>query len=117
MRGFKKWDAVYSVFIVLMVLLLIAFLSGIILDRGVAANQPYARNGVLDLTGFSFDRDGSVKLGGEWEFYDRLLETRDFDSVSGTAGKRHYPVARHMGRLERREYARRQGKRYLQAEC
>lgn len=87
MRGFKKWDAVYSVFIVLMVLLLIAFLSGIILDRGVAANQPYARNGVLDLTGFSFDRDGSVKLGGEWEFYGRLLEPRDFDSVSGTAGR------------------------------
>ncbi len=41
--------------------------------------RPVAVKGVLDLRGWNFERDGSVNLDGEWEFYwDRLLEPSDF---------------------------------------
>lgn len=40
---------------------------------------PSAKKGVLDLTGWDFDKDGVVKLDGEWEFYwKRLLSYEDF---------------------------------------
>lgn len=32
-------------------------------------NTPVAQNGVLDLTDWTFEKDGIVKLSGEWEFY------------------------------------------------
>ncbi|WP_168735980.1 hybrid sensor histidine kinase/response regulator [Cohnella fermenti] len=38
-----------------------------------------AVDGVLDLTGWDFERDGEVRLGGEWEFYwNELLAADDF---------------------------------------
>jgi hypothetical protein len=38
-----------------------------------------ASQGVLDLSQWRFDRDGAVKLDGQWEFYpDRLLGAADF---------------------------------------
>lgn len=30
---------------------------------------PKAENGVINLTGWSFDNQGNIKLDGEWEFY------------------------------------------------
>ncbi len=42
-------------------------------------NTPEASRGVLDLRGYSFERDGSLPLDGEWEFYwNQLLEPKDF---------------------------------------
>jgi len=41
--------------------------------------QPLAKNGVLDLRGWNFEKDGPVKLNGEWEFYwKQLLVPDDF---------------------------------------
>jgi signal transduction histidine kinase len=40
---------------------------------------PAAENGILDLTNWDFEKDGSIKLDGEWEFYwNQLLTYDDF---------------------------------------
>ena len=42
-------------------------------------DQPRAQQGVLDLRGWSFEKDGPVKLDGEWEFYWReLIDPAEF---------------------------------------
>ncbi|TFH41778.1 MAG: hypothetical protein E4G96_04840, partial [Chrysiogenales bacterium] len=45
--------------------------------------RPVAVRGIIDLRGWNFERDGSVRLDGEWEFYwDRLLGPSDFKELS-----------------------------------
>ncbi|MHB8067895.1 MAG: ATP-binding protein [Desulfobaccales bacterium] len=40
---------------------------------------PLARHGVLDLSGWDLEQDGTVNLAGEWEFYwGQLLTPADF---------------------------------------
>jgi signal transduction histidine kinase/CheY-like chemotaxis protein len=40
---------------------------------------PLAKNGVLDLRGWDFEKNGTVRLDGEWEFYwEQLLQPKDF---------------------------------------
>ena len=39
---------------------------------------PTAVDGVLDLTKWDFDEDGSVNLDGEWEFYWKQLHDPDY---------------------------------------
>jgi len=47
--------------------------------KPVDTARPAAENGVLDLSGWDFNRDGNINLNGEWEFYwNRLLLARDF---------------------------------------
>jgi sensor histidine kinase YesM len=42
---------------------------------------PEASKGVLDLTGWSFERDGKLSLDGEWQFYwNKLLTPDDFQN-------------------------------------
>ncbi|MBN1531275.1 MAG: response regulator [Spirochaetes bacterium] len=56
-------------------------------NRGSSDRRPVAVRGVLDLKGWSFERDGSVNLDGEWEFcWDRLLEPADFAKGAGRGG-------------------------------
>ncbi len=44
-----------------------------------SGNKQVAVNGVIDLTAWDFEKQGTVKLNGSWEFYwDRLLEPKDF---------------------------------------
>jgi serine phosphatase RsbU (regulator of sigma subunit) len=41
--------------------------------------RPEIKNGFLDLSSWNFEKDGSVNLNGEWEFYwEKLLDPRDF---------------------------------------
>ncbi|MBK3497034.1 response regulator [Viridibacillus sp. YIM B01967] len=40
-------------------------------------NGPDAKNGVLDLSNWNFERDGNVNLNGEWQFYAGDLITPD----------------------------------------
>jgi class 3 adenylate cyclase len=48
---------------------------------------PKAIKGVLDLRNWDFEKDGIIKLDGEWEFYWReFLTSKDFDMVQ----KKHY---------------------------
>ncbi len=44
-------------------------------------DYPRAENGVLNLSGWDFARDGLIRLTGEWEFYwEQLLTPEDFRS-------------------------------------
>ena len=44
---------------------------------------PIAKNGVLDLRGWDFEKDGNVYMYGEWEFYwKKLLKPEDFKKDS-----------------------------------
>ncbi|HOQ00361.1 MAG TPA: 7TM diverse intracellular signaling domain-containing protein [Acetivibrio clariflavus] len=44
-----------------------------------SSKQPQAINGVLDLSGWNFQTDGSVKLKGQWKFYwNRLIDPWQF---------------------------------------
>ncbi len=50
---------------------------------GEDRTPPVAHQGVLDLTGWDPDRDGPIKLNGEWAFYqDKLLDPA---ALAGTA--------------------------------
>ncbi len=48
---------------------------------------PTAKNGILDLRGWDFEKEGIIKLDGEWEFYwSNFLTSKDFDTLT----KRHF---------------------------
>lgn len=45
--------------------------------------NPTAKQGVIDLRNWDFNKDGILKLNGEWEFYkDQLLTPQDFMNLS-----------------------------------
>lgn len=44
--------------------------------------SPVAKSGVIDLRNWDFNKDGMIKLNGEWEFYrSQFLEPKDFDNT------------------------------------
>ncbi|MFD2331266.1 histidine kinase [Cohnella sp. GCM10020058] len=54
---------------------------------------PQAKQGTLDLSGWDFRSDGTVRLDGEWAFYpDQLLTPADFANGRQPAGKRYIQV-------------------------
>lgn len=63
-------------------LLLLFALAGLLACLGCRDRDkpaPVARGGVLDLSGWSLDKDGPLPLDGQWEFYwNRLLTPDDF---------------------------------------
>ena len=71
MRQFEK----PSLLLVLTASLLLTSCSGYLSEK-----PPKAVNGHLDLTQWDFEKNGSVKLDGQWEFYwNELLEPKDFN--------------------------------------
>jgi len=65
----------------LLLLLLIYFAARIY--QPAATNIPKAQQGVMDLRGWDFDKDGLVALNGEWDFYwNQLLAYPDFHNGS-----------------------------------
>lgn len=65
-----------------MALLALLVLLGTI--EGPALAAPRAQDGVLDLRGWDFDRDGSLLLEGDWQFWrDRLVDPASI--AAGTA--------------------------------
>lgn len=67
------------------------FLLGLLIICIVACkeqkNIPQAMNGIIDLRNWDFEKDGIVRLDGEWEFYwKQFLKSSDFDTVK----KKHY---------------------------
>ena len=71
---------------ILLSITLIIFLSIIKASSEVShteKNIPTAVKGVIDLRDWDFEKDGMIKLDGEWEFYDNeLYQPYDFQSVS-----------------------------------
>ncbi|HZG56197.1 ATP-binding protein [Paenibacillus sp.] len=53
--------------------------------------EPLPEQGVLDLSRWSFERDGIINLKGEWEFYwGRLLSADDFANDASLAAERQF---------------------------
>ncbi|MFB9276961.1 ATP-binding protein [Cohnella cellulosilytica] len=51
----------------------------VVLKPAQRSSLPLAEQGVMDLTQWDFQRDGTIKLVGEWDFYwHRLLTSEDF---------------------------------------
>lgn len=75
--GFMRW--VGGPIIALLILSL--FWSGI---SAALDAKPLARDGVLDLRGWDFNRRGQISLDGQWDFWrDRLVTTQEI--ADGTA--------------------------------
>lgn len=54
---------------------------------------PMAKQGVMDLTGWDFDENGTVKLDGDWEFYwNRILTPEDFRQGTAAAADGFFAV-------------------------
>lgn len=54
-------------------------------------NKPTIQKGVLDLTSWDLEKNGSVGLNGEWEFYwNQLLTSDNFKDSSFLAQEKHY---------------------------
>ncbi|WP_234414256.1 ATP-binding protein [Paenibacillus sp. CAA11] len=75
------------------IILLISFFVVIVLPLyGVfyilKEEHPKAQNGIIDLRGWDFDREGTVPLDGEWEIYpNQLLTPMDFVGADGLLPK------------------------------
>jgi len=69
----KKWIG-----IILVVLISVYIVSvGLYHSYKVDLNQPQPVNGILDLSNWSFEEDGSVKLDGGWQFYYKQFLTHE----------------------------------------
>ncbi len=65
-------------------MLLLFISSGICcpgLKTVLAVSAPIAKQGVLDLSNWNLEKDGNIKLDGQWEFYwKQLLKPGDFEA-------------------------------------
>lgn len=68
----------------ILILIMIGVLSGgCSSPKAESAKIPVAQKGVLDLRSWNFDRNGSINLNGEWEFYWEQLRTpMDFNETA-----------------------------------
>ena len=64
MKKLFKYKKTY-IFIFIALALLAVYFS---LEKPSAV-QPAARQGYLDLSGWNFEKNGNVKLDGQWELY------------------------------------------------
>ena len=68
-----------NTFMRISILLLVLILFVSCSDSG--KKPPVAKNGVLDLRSWDLEKDGTVEVKGEWEFYwDKHLKYDDFHS-------------------------------------
>lgn len=78
MKKLLKYKKAY-IFILIALASLAMFFS---LDKPLPA-YPVANQGYLDLSDWDFEKNGNVKLDGEWEFYwDELLVPSDFTKLN-----------------------------------
>lgn len=77
----KHWIMLTISFICIVVFPLGSIVQTLFTERG----NPHANDGVMDLTGWNFDRQGAASLDGTWDFYPgQLLAPVDFEAdVSG----------------------------------
>ena len=79
----------------LLVLLLLLLVAGAAAFAVPAAQPPVVEQGVLDLSRWRLNRDGPVKLDGQWEFYwNQLLAPDDFKAANPAelTGYQYFPV-------------------------
>lgn len=75
-------------------LFLLLFCAAFRVDEVMAAAEtPHASQGLLDISEWSLERDGTIPLVGEWAFYwNRLLEPSDFTRPSSTMAPAYVQV-------------------------
>jgi len=77
----KKSDKKFPVIIGLVLILCFAAILVYKNMHDSDIKRPRVKDGVLDLTGWDIEKNGSVALDGEWEFYWReFIEYKDLDS-------------------------------------
>ena len=68
--------------LIIPIVLLFLFISSCAREI-IKKSIPEAENGILDLTGWDFKNDGTLKLDGEWELYrGKLLEPQHFSDAT-----------------------------------
>lgn len=92
--GRKTPASALSWLVLILLLSLFAVFSG---SRMEAADQrtmsPLARQGLLDLSGWDFQSDGSIDLNGEWEFYwQQLLSPVEIAAASTRPLTGHFTI-------------------------
>jgi two-component system sensor histidine kinase ChiS len=66
--------------------------------------SPKSVNGLLDLSGWNFEKDGNVTLDGQWEFYwMRLLTPADFSGGDRPDNRAFFPVPGLWGGFQLKE--------------
>jgi len=69
----KKRDLRKTVIVLLLLTIIIFLIPSFVLDAG--RERPQARMGAIDLSRWSFEQDGPIKLKGGWAFYWQRLVT------------------------------------------
>ncbi|MBO9606851.1 MAG: response regulator [Paenibacillaceae bacterium] len=88
----KKIAGLFRSSLVALLLLQIVIVA-LLVSLGGGGKPPEAQLGVLDLTGWDEERDGPVKLEGQWEFYwQRQLMFADFRNGRGPQPDRYAEV-------------------------
>ncbi len=62
-------------YIALLIAASLLSLSGCGKNRLINPHQPVATNGYIDISGWDFQREGMIRLGGQWDFYWTKLVT------------------------------------------
>lgn len=66
-----------KVIILLLIIVTAIMMVFYFLQKTPSADLPVAKNGYIDLSDWNFDKNGNIKLDGEWEFYWGSLLTPD----------------------------------------
>ncbi len=69
------------------------FIVFILIWADLLAQDSPIRQGYLDLSSWNFEKQGSLNLDGEWEFYwNKLLDYEDFKNISESDAFVQYPA-------------------------
>ncbi|MCP4132209.1 MAG: adenylate/guanylate cyclase domain-containing protein [bacterium] len=74
---------------IIAIIFIFAFIAISSCSKNDQKEAPVAKNGVLDLTQWDPEKDGPVKLDGQWEFYWKKLLTQSDFSNNQDLGKGH----------------------------
>lgn len=81
MMGNKNCKNLVNVVLIIILLAISLFLSYYFTNKDANRDEPLCINGNIDLSNWNFDKNGNVKLNGEWQFYpNELLSPKDFDN-------------------------------------
>lgn len=76
-----------ALFVFVFVMALAGLSGGFALGEGGQRGKPAAKDGIVDLNGYSFEKDGTVPLEGEWRFaWSSLRQGADFDRTIRVPG-------------------------------
>lgn len=76
--------------LIFITLIIAAVIKKSMVGTNTSKTTPKAINGVIDLRNWDFDRDGMLKLDGQWVYYkEKLLKPEDFSSDNYIDGENY----------------------------